>query len=158
MAEVAEAAPRALDPRLIALKRVAIVPALNEQEAIALVIDEIRAFDPGLEIVVIDDGSVDRTAVVAEGKGAHVIRLPYNLGIGGSVQTGFRYAFDNGFRLAVRLDGDGQHDASELGKLLEPVLDDEADIVVGSRFLAPSAYRSSAHGSVRSPCGPASAT
>ena len=78
MAEVAEA-PRALDPRLIALKRVAIVPALNEQEAIALVIDEIRAFDPGLEIVVIDDGSVDRTAVVAEQKGAHVIRLPYNL-------------------------------------------------------------------------------
>ena len=144
MAEVVEAAPGALDPRLIALKRVAIVPALNEQEAIALVIDEIRAFDPGLEIVVIDDGSVDRTAVVAEAKGAHVIRLPYNLGIGGSVQTGFRYAFDNGFRLAVRLDGDGQHDASELGKLLEPVLDDEADIVVGSRFLAPSAYRSSA--------------
>ena len=144
MAEVAEAAPRALDPRLIALKRVAIVPALNEQEAIALVIDEIRAFDPGLEIVVIDDGSVDRTAAVAEAKGAHVIRLPYNLGIGGSVQTGFRYAFDNGFRLAVRLDGDGQHDASELGKLLEPMLEDEADIVVGSRFLAPSAYRSSA--------------
>ena len=144
MAEVVEAAPGALDPRLIALKRVAIVPALNEQEAIALVIDEIRAFDPGLEIVVIDDGSVDRTAAVAEAKGAHVIRLPYNLGIGGSVQTGFRYAFDNGFRLAVRLDGDGQHDASELGKLLEPVLDDEADIVVGSRFLAPSAYRSSA--------------
>ena len=74
-------------------------------------IDEIRAFDPGLEIVVVDDGSVDRTAAVAEQRGAHVIRLPFNLGIGGSVQTGFRYAFDNGFQLAVRLDGDGQHDA-----------------------------------------------
>ena len=144
MAEVAEAAPRTLDPRLTALRRVAIVPALNEQESIARVIDEIRAFDPGLEIVVVDDGSVDRTAAVAEQKGARVVRLPYNLGIGGSVQTGFRYAFDNGFRLAVRLDGDGQHDASELGKLLEPVLNDEADIAVGSRFLAPSAYRSSA--------------
>jgi len=143
LAEVAEVAPAKLDPRLTALKRVAIVPALNEQDAIARVIDEIRAFDPGFEIVVIDDGSVDRTAAVAEQRGAHVIRLPFNLGIGGSVQTGFRYAFENGFRLAVRLDGDGQHDASQLGKLLEPVLSDEADVAVGSRFAAPSGYRSS---------------
>jgi glycosyltransferase involved in cell wall biosynthesis len=144
VSEVAEAAPRVLDPRLTALKRIAIVPALNEQEAIARVIDEIRSFDPGLEIVVIDDGSVDRTAAVAEERGAHVIRLPFNLGIGGSVQTGFRYAFDNGFRLAVRLDGDGQHNAGELEKLLEPVLAGETDIAVGSRFLERSGYRSSA--------------
>jgi glycosyltransferase involved in cell wall biosynthesis len=143
MAEVAEAARSTVDPRLAALKRIAIVPALNEQESIARVIDEILAFDPGLEIVVIDDGSVDRTAAVAEQKGAHVIRLPYNLGIGGSVQTGFRYAFDNGFRIAVRLDADGQHDASQLAKLVQPVLADEADIAVGSRFAAPSGYRSS---------------
>jgi glycosyltransferase involved in cell wall biosynthesis len=143
VAEVAEAEPRALDPRLAALKRVAIVPALNEQDSIGRVIDEIRAFDPGLEVVVVDDGSVDRTAAVAEGRGAHVIRLPFNLGIGGSVQTGFRYAFEQGFRLAVRLDGDGQHDASQLGRLLEPVLADEVDVAVGSRFAAPSRYRSS---------------
>jgi glycosyltransferase involved in cell wall biosynthesis len=143
VAEVAEAARPTLDPRLAALKRVAIVPALNEQDAIGGVIDEIRAFDPGLEIVVVDDGSVDRTAAVAEQRGAHVIRLPFNLGIGGSVQTGFRYAFDQGFRLAVRLDGDGQHDAAELGKLLEPVLADEADIAVGSRFVGEGGYRSS---------------
>jgi glycosyltransferase involved in cell wall biosynthesis len=143
VAEVAEAEPRALDPRLAALKRVAIVPALNEQDSIGRVIDEIRAFDPGLEVVVVDDGSVDRTAAVAEGRGAHVIRLPFNLGIGGSVQTGFRYAFEQGFRIAVRLDGDGQHDASQLGRLLEPVLADEVDVAVGSRFAAPSRYRSS---------------
>jgi glycosyltransferase involved in cell wall biosynthesis len=143
VAEVVEAERRAVDPRLAALKRIAIVPALNEQESIGRVIDEIRAFDPGLEVVVVDDGSVDRTAAVAEQRGAHVIRLPFNLGIGGSVQTGFRYAFEQGFRLAVRLDGDGQHDASQLGKLLEPVLADEADIAVGSRFAAPSGYRSS---------------
>jgi len=81
---------------------------------------------------------------VAEQRGAHVVRLPFNLGIGGAVQTGFRYAFDNGFRLAVRLDGDGQHDASQLGLLLEPVLADEADIAVGSRFAGRSdGYRSS---------------
>ena len=90
-----------------------------------------------LEIVVVDDGSVDRTAAVAEQKGALVVRLPYNLGIGGSVQTGFRYAFDNGFRLAVRLDGDGQHDASQLPKLLAPLEAGAADLVIGSRFVDP---------------------
>jgi glycosyltransferase involved in cell wall biosynthesis len=143
VAEVAEAVRDAVDPRLAALKRIAVVPALNEEESIGRVIDEIRAFDPGLEVVVIDDGSVDRTAAVAEERGAHVVRLPFNLGIGGSVQTGFRYAFEHGFGLAVRLDGDGQHDASQLGVLLEPVLADETDVAVGSRFSAQSAYRSS---------------
>ncbi len=63
-----------------------------------------------------------------------VVRLPFNIGIGGAVQTGFRYAFENGFRLAVRVDGDGQHDPGQLGALLEPVLAGEADIAVGSRF------------------------
>ena len=134
MAELVEAGLHAGDPRLAGLRRIAIVPAFNEQDTIARVIDEIRVFDPELEIVVVDDGSRDRTAAVAEQRGAHVVRLPFNLGIGGAVQTGFRYAFDNGFRLAVRLDGDGQHDASQLGLLLEPVLADEADIAVGSRF------------------------
>ena len=79
-------------------------------------IDELRAFDPGLDIVVIDDGSVDRTAEVAAANGAHVLRLPFNLGIGGAVQTGFRYAYENGYDLAVRVDGDGQHDPAQLGE------------------------------------------
>jgi glycosyltransferase involved in cell wall biosynthesis len=144
VAELVETAPRTVDPRLAGLRRIAIVPAFNEEESITRVIDEIRAFDPELEIVVVDDGSRDRTAAVAEQRGAHVVRLPFNLGIGGAVQTGFRYAFENGFRLAVRLDGDGQHDASQLGLLLEPVLADEADIAVGSRFaVRGDGYRSS---------------
>jgi glycosyltransferase involved in cell wall biosynthesis len=138
-----EAALSARDPRLVGLRRIAIVPAYNEEECIARVIDEIRAFDPELEIVVVDDGSRDCTAPRAEQEGAHVVRLPFNLGIGGAVQTGFRYAFEHGFRLAVRVDGDGQHDASELALLLEPVLADEADIVVGSRFAGRGGYRSS---------------
>jgi glycosyltransferase involved in cell wall biosynthesis len=144
VAEVMErTAPRAVDPRLAALKRIAIVPALNEEESVARVIDEIRSFDPDFEVVVVDDGSVDRTAAVAEQRGAHVVRLPFNLGIGGAVQTGFRYAFEHGFRLAVRLDGDGQHDASQLGLILEPVLAGEADIAIGSRFARGGGYRSS---------------
>ena len=97
-------------------------------------IDEIRAFDPGFDVVVVDDGSADGTAAAAARAGAHVVRLPFNLGIGGAVQTGFRYAHENGYDLAVRVDGDGQHDPAQLGALLAPVLADEADIVVGSRF------------------------
>jgi glycosyltransferase involved in cell wall biosynthesis len=131
------------DPRLQALRRVAIVPALNEERSIARVIAELRAFDPGLEIVVVSDGSTDRTAAVAEEHGAHALRLPFNLGIGGAVQTGFRYAFEHGFDLAVRVDGDGQHDASQLGRVLAPVLAGEADIAVGSRFAGDEGYRSS---------------
>jgi glycosyltransferase involved in cell wall biosynthesis len=142
---VATAAPRSIDPRLREVRRVAIVPALNEEHTIGRVIDELRAFDSGLEIVVVDDGSVDGTVGVAEARGAHVLRLPFNLGIGGAVQTGFRFAFEQGYDVAVRVDGDGQHDPAQLGGVLEPVLRGDADIVVGSRFAAdaPSGYRSS---------------
>jgi glycosyltransferase involved in cell wall biosynthesis len=141
--EVAVPEVRRGDPRLAALRRIAIVPAFNEEECVPRVIDEIRAFDPEVEIVVVDDGSVDRTTAVAAAKGAQVVRLPFNLGIGGAVQTGFRFAFENGFELAVRVDGDGQHDPAELPKLLEPLLAGEADIVVGSRFAGRGGYRSS---------------
>ncbi len=143
MTELAEAARRPRDPRLAALRRVAIVPAYEEEGNVASVIDEIRAFDPGMEIVVVDDGSRDRTGAVAAARGAHVIRLPFNLGIGGAVQTGFRYAFENGFELALRVDGDGQHDPSQASALAEPVLAGDVDIAVGSRFVGSVGYRSS---------------
>jgi glycosyltransferase involved in cell wall biosynthesis len=132
------------DARLAALRRIAIVPAFNEERNVGRVIDELRAFDPGLEIVVVSDGSADRTAEVAAERGAHVIRLPFNLGIGGAVQTGFRFAWEEGYELAVRLDGDGQHDPGELGVLVAPVVAGEADLAVGSRFVEGGGYRSSA--------------
>ena len=134
-----------VDPRLRELRRVAIVPALNEAENIGRVIDELRAFDPGLDVVVVDDGSLDGTAQAAAAKGVRVLRLPFNLGIGGAVQTGFRFAFENDYDIAVRVDGDGQHDPAQLDRVLAPVLNGEADIVVGSRFAAigASGYRSS---------------
>ncbi len=121
---------------------VAVVPAWNEEGAIGRVVDEIRTFEPTATIVVVDDASSDETAAVAEAHGAIVLRLPFNVGIGGAVQTGFRYARDEGYDVAVRLDGDGQHDASELGKLLAPLHGGGADLVIGSRFVDPGgAYR-----------------
>jgi hypothetical protein len=129
--------------QLAELKRIAIVPALNEEETVGRVIDEIRGFDPGFDVVVVDDGSTDRTAGAAADRGAHVVRLPFNLGIGGAVQTGYRFAFEHGYDVAVQIDGDGQHDPSQLPAILGPVLAAEADMCVGSRFAGDSAYRSS---------------
>ena len=149
MAELAPEAPavpaeHAVLARLGELKRLAIVPAFNEEASVGRVIDELRAFDPGFDIVVVDDGSTDRTAGVAVDRGAHVIRLPFNLGIGGAVQTGYRFAFEQGFDIAVQVDGDGQHDPAQLPKILAPVMDGDADMVVGSRFAGGSVYRSTA--------------
>jgi glycosyltransferase involved in cell wall biosynthesis len=116
---------------------VAVVPAWNEAGAIGGVVDDIRGFDPSIGVVVVDDASTDETAAVAEAHGATVLRLLFNVGIGGAVQTGLRHARDEGFEVAVRLDGDGQHHATELPKLLRPIRAGEADLVTGSRFVDP---------------------
>ena len=113
---------------------VAIVPAYNEAGAIGGVVAAIRAANPRFDVVVVDDGSRDETSAIARAHGAAVVTLPYNIGIGGAVQTGFKYALERGYGMAVRLDGDGQHDPGELPKLLGPIERDEADIVTGSRF------------------------
>jgi glycosyltransferase involved in cell wall biosynthesis len=113
----------------------AVVPAFEEEGAIGGVVAGIRAFDPEIDVLVVDDASGDDTAAAAAAAGAAVVRLPYNLGIGGTVQTGFKAALERGYEIVVRLDGDGQHDPGELGKLLGPVERDEADVVTGSRFV-----------------------
>jgi glycosyltransferase involved in cell wall biosynthesis len=123
------------------LRRVVIIPARNEEDSVAGVIGEIQAADPDFVVVVVDDGSTDRTAQAAEAAGAIVLRLPYNLGIGGAVQTGYQYARENDFDIAVQVDGDGQHDPSEIPRLLEPILDGRADMVVGTRFMEGGGYR-----------------
>lgn len=119
-----------MSPRLVA-----VVPAWNEAEAIGSVVEEILDAVPGIDVVVVDDASSDGTADVARARGAVVLRLPFNVGIGGAVQTGLRYALREGYELAVRLDGDGQHDAAEIPKILAPVESGEADLVIGSRFV-----------------------
>ena len=119
-----------------------IIPALNEEATIGQVVGNLLE-RPGIsQVVVIDDGSDDRTQEVAQAEGAAVVRLGLNLGIGGAMQTGYRFACDGGFDVAVQVDGDGQHDASQLEAILQPILVGEADMVTGSRFLEPG-YRGS---------------
>lgn len=114
----------------------AIVPAYNEQASIAAVVRSLRLHVPDWDVVVIDDGSLDATAKQAATAGAHVVRLPYNLGIGGAVQTGFVYARELGYDYAAQVDGDGQHDPEELRKLLAVLREDPSiDVAGGSRFL-----------------------
>jgi glycosyltransferase involved in cell wall biosynthesis len=141
VAELARPVVESVEPELARRRRIAIVPAYNEEQTVGRVIEEIRAFDPGFAIVVVDDGSTDRTAAVAERVGVQVLRLPFNLGIGGAVQTGYQYALDNGFDLAVQVDGDGQHNPQEIARLAGPILEGKADMVVGTRFAEGGGYR-----------------
>jgi glycosyltransferase involved in cell wall biosynthesis len=119
----------------------AVVPAYNEGATVGRVVRAIHDKAPGFDVVVIDDGSTDATADAAAAAGAKVIRHPFNLGIGGAVQSGFTYALENGYERLVQVDGDGQHDPGEIAKL-ESVMDSDrsVDMVCGSRFLAKLQY------------------
>ncbi len=123
------------------MKILVIVPAYNEEESIAGVISDLRQHVPGADIVVVNDGSRDRTREIARGAGVTVLDLPVNLGIGGAMQAGYLYAANNGYDVAVQFDGDGQHRAGEIEKLLRPLAAGEADLVIGSRFMQPGEYR-----------------
>ena len=117
-----------------------IIPAYNEEASLARVIASVKAAMPQADIVVIDDGSRDDTARVGGIAGAHVVTLPYNLGIGAAMQTGFLFARDGGYDYAVQVDGDGQHDPSEIGEILGPVMAGEADVVAGARYIEDRGY------------------
>lgn len=111
-----------------------VVPALNEAPSVGEVVRAVRA--EGYDVCVIDDGSTDATAAVAEAAGAIVIRLPVNVGVGGALRCGFRYAVGNGYQVAVQVDADGQHRPSAVPRLLDHMRQTGADMVVGSRFAA----------------------
>lgn len=125
------------------MKILVIVPAYNEEENIAAVIQDLKSNFPLGDIAVINDGSTDKTSEIAKQSGGKVIDLPYNLGIGGAMQTGFLYAVREGYDAAVQFDGDGQHSAKEIPKILKPFVEDRGDLIVGSRFLSESGFTSS---------------
>ena len=113
-----------------------IVPAYNEEKSIVRVIEDLRSVALSLDILVVNDGSLDGTSAKARGTGeAQVVDLPKNLGIGGAVQTGFKYAASNGYDIAIQFDGDGQHLAGEIPKLLQALGEQNANMAIGSRFL-----------------------
>jgi len=126
----------------ICLRILVIIPAYNEEASIGAVITRIRLCVPEADIIVINDGSSDNTSSKAQDAGAIVIDLPFNLGIGGAMQTGYKYAVQNNYDIAVQVDGDGQHDPSYIKSLIQPVVKNHADMAIGSRFVSKTDYRS----------------
>jgi glycosyltransferase involved in cell wall biosynthesis len=113
-----------------------IVPSYNEADNILTVLQSLHEMNSSWDILVINDCSTDDTAKIVESSNlAILVSLPYNLGIGGAVQTGFKYAARKGYDIAVQFDGDGQHQACEIRKILEPIISNQAEVVIGSRFL-----------------------
>ena len=113
------------------LRVLVIIAAFNEEDTIADVVNELRERYPQYDYVVVNDGSTDLTGKICDDQGFNVIHLPMNLGIGGAIQTGYRYAFREGYDIAVQLDADGQHDPACIEALVEPIIREEADYVVG---------------------------
>jgi len=126
---------------LLMNKILIIVPAYNEEESLHGAIQDLLGHVPQADILVVDDGSCDRTADVARQAGVSVASIPFNLGIGGAMQTGFQYARTKGYDIAIQFDGDGQHLAAEIEILVDALQKGGADIVIGSRFLNRGEYR-----------------
>lgn len=125
------------------IKVLIIIPAYNEEESIAEVVGRLTSQRSAYDYLIINDGSRDSTLEICEEQHFQYLNLPINLGIGGAVQTGYVYARRNGYDIAVQMDGDGQHDIAYLEDMLKPILEDEADIVIGSRFLEKEGFQSS---------------
>jgi glycosyltransferase involved in cell wall biosynthesis len=118
-----------------------VIPAFNERTTIGTVLERARSAAPGIELLVVDDGSHDGTAAVARYHRARVVSHPFNLGYGAALQTGYKAAVREGYRFVVQLDADGQHDPADIPRLLAPLRAGEAEVVIGSRFVEPTGYR-----------------
>jgi len=118
-----------------------IVPAFNEEGSVGKVVKEVKEYLPQIDILVVNDGSSDLTSEKAKTAGAIVLDLPFNLGIGGAMQAGYKYAYEKGYHIAIQVDGDGQHDPKEIPKLLHVLEEEKTDFVIGSRFIGDSEYK-----------------
>ena len=124
------------------IKSIVIIPAYNEEKSIVKTVQDICEHAPEFDYVIINDCSTDHTLSVCRKHHLHVLNLPVNLGIGGAVQTGFLYAYKNGYDYAVQFDGDGQHDAQYLQEMRDYMIEQNADMLIGSRFLEKEGFQS----------------
>jgi len=124
-------------------KILVIIPAFNEERSVGRVVEEVHTHLPQVEVLVVNDGSTDLTSEIAKSKGAVVLDLPFNLGIGGAMQAGYQYAYEKDYDIAIQVDADGQHDPKEIGKLLKALEDKKMDMAIGSRFIGDLGYKSS---------------
>lgn len=120
-----------------------IIPAYNEEESLRSLIEEIKTVCSGMDYLVVNDCSSDDTERLLEELGANYISLPCNMGIGGAVQSGYRYAAQNGYDIAIQIDGDGQHDVRFVKDMVKLIEDKQADVVIGSRFIDKEGFQSS---------------
>lgn len=125
------------------MKKLIIIPAYNEESNIEKTVDAIQKNAQGFDYVIINDCSLDNTRKICEEKGYNIVNLPINLGIGGAVQTGYRYALENDYDVAVQVDGDGQHDPEFLNIMAEYLEKENLDMVIGSRFIEKEGFQSS---------------
>lgn len=124
-------------------KTLILIPAYNEGARINALVQSVRKVMPACDILVVNDGSCDDTALAAAEAGALVVSHPFNLGYGAAIQTGYKFALANDYQLLVQMDGDGQHEPASIPQLLTPVLQGETDLALGSRFLAGNSYEPS---------------
>ena len=125
------------------MKKLIIIPAYNESENIENTVKDIQEKAPDFDYVIINDCSGDNTRQICEANGFNIVNLPVNLGIGGAVQTGYKYACRYGYDIAVQVDGDGQHDPAFLNEMAETLIKEDADMLIGSRFLEKEGFQSS---------------
>lgn len=125
------------------MKVLVIIPAYNEEKNILNVVNNIKEKYPNVDYIIINDCSKDNTEQIIKDNGLNYISLPINLGIGGGVQTGYRYAVENDYDIAIQIDGDGQHDPAYIDRLIEPIIKGEADMVIGSRFIEKEGFQTS---------------
>ncbi len=130
------------DARFSQYKILVIIPAYNEAETVGRVIEKTRQHIPSADILVVNDGSSDSTSAISRQRGAIVLDLSYNLGIGGAMQTGYKFAYRMGYDIAVQCDADGQHHPAAIKKLVETLTNDGVDMVLGSRYLRKKRFRS----------------
>jgi glycosyltransferase involved in cell wall biosynthesis len=124
-------------------KILVIIPAYNEEGSVGKVVEGVKTQVPLTDVLVVNDGSTDLTLEIGKSRGAIVLDLPFNLGIGGAMQAGYKYAYEKGYDVAIQVDADGQHDPKEIPKLLHALAEKKVDMVIGSRFLGDSEFKSS---------------